>query len=69
MHGEILLAVTKSGENSDSRGSPYPARSQACGRKATPMCEAKLPPSGMATAPSVAAADDVRGPLEARMEA
>jgi hypothetical protein len=49
------------GENSDSRARCLPG-SQACSRKAVAMCEAKLPPSDMATAPSAAAADDVRGP-------
>jgi len=35
--------------------------SQACSRKAVPMCDAKLPPSNMVTEPSAAAADDVHG--------
>ncbi|CAD6220991.1 unnamed protein product [Miscanthus lutarioriparius] len=45
----------------DSRARCTLPGSQACGRKAVPMCEVKLPPSDMATAPSAAAADDVRG--------
>ena len=45
----------------DSRARCTLPGSQARGRKAVPVCEAKLPPSDMATAPSAAAADDVRG--------